>query len=81
MRQLIGAMFYLFGFLFFLSLPSTLFTPDSRISVGILVLKNFFVRFAFAANVFLILLVLHCVQWLASAKSQACALQLNEKVS
>jgi hypothetical protein len=72
-RRLITATFYLFGILFFWGLHYTLLTTDSKVSVGFLILENFFLYFAFAVNVFFVFLALHLVQWLASARLQACA--------
>jgi hypothetical protein len=72
-RHLITASFYLFGIVFFWGLRFTLATPDSKIPVGILILENFFLYFAFAANAFFVFLILHLVQWFVSARLQACA--------
>jgi hypothetical protein len=72
-RHLITAMFYLFGIVFFWGLRFTLWTPDGKTSVSLLVLENFFLYFAFAANVFFIFLVLHSVQWFVSARLHTCA--------
>jgi hypothetical protein len=73
-RQLITASFYLFGMIFFWSLRFTLWTPESKtIPVGFYVLENFFLYFAFAANAFLVFLILHSVQWFVSARLQRCA--------
>jgi hypothetical protein len=58
MRQLLGAAFYLFGFIFCWTLPWVMVTmEDSRIPGGILVMRHFFIDIAFAANVFSVLLV------------------------
>lgn len=76
-RQLIVATFYLFGIVFFFGLRFALWTLGSKTSVGILVLENFFLYFAFAANAFFIFLVLHLVQWFVSGRVRACALRLN----
>jgi hypothetical protein len=58
-NELIDAAFFLFGFVFFLGLRLAFRTPDdSRIPVGALVMQNFLPRFAFAANVFFVLLAL-----------------------
>jgi hypothetical protein len=78
-RQLIGATFYLFGFVFFLGLRFALRTPESHTPVGILVLENFFLYFAFAANAFFIFLILHSIQWFVFSRFQACALSLNAR--
>jgi hypothetical protein len=73
MRQLIAATFYLFGLVFFLGLRFALYTPESKsVSVvGFLVLQNFYIYFAFAANAFSIFLVLHSIQWFVSGRLQA----------
>jgi hypothetical protein len=77
-RQLIGAAFYLFGLVFFLSLPGATDTfGDSQISVGTLILRNFAMYSAYAANVFFVFLMLQLVQWFVSARVRACALRLN----
>ena len=78
-RQLIGATFYLFGFVFFLGLPLALRTLDSSRPVGILILENFFIYFAFATNVFFIFLILHSVQWFVSGRLHAYAMSLNAR--
>jgi hypothetical protein len=76
-RQLIGATFYFFGFIYFLALPLATLTLDSKIPLEILILRNFLMYFAFAANVFFIFLVLHSVQWVVSSRVHAHALRLN----
>jgi hypothetical protein len=76
-RHLITATFYLFGIVFFWGLRFTLWTPDGKTSVSLLVLENFFLYFAFAANVFFIFLVLHSVQWFVSARLHTCARRLT----
>jgi hypothetical protein len=76
-RHLITASFYLFGIVFFWGLRFALWTPDSKTPVGILVLENFFLYFAFAANAFFVFLILHLVQWFVSARVQACARSLT----
>ena len=76
MRHQITAAFYLFGIVFFWGLRFTLWTPDSKTPVGILILENFFLYFAFAANAFFVFLILHLVQWFVSARLQASARSL-----
>jgi hypothetical protein len=79
-RQLVGATFYLFGLVFFLALPlATNILGDSKIPMGFLVLNNFVMYFAFAANVFFVFIVLHSVQWLASGRIHAYAVRFNAK--
>jgi hypothetical protein len=78
MRQLLAASFYLFGFIFFLSLPwATVTLDNSRMPFLILILRNFLVRFDFAANVFSVFVVLHSVQWFVSSKVNAYAIHVN----
>jgi hypothetical protein len=76
-RQLLGATLYFFWFVFFLTLPLATITMGSKISVGILILRNFLMYFSFAANVFFIFLVLHSVQWFVSGRVQASVKRLN----
>jgi hypothetical protein len=78
LRQIILATFYLFGIVFFFGLRSALWTPDSNgTSVGMLILENFFLHFAIAANAFFVFLALHSIQWFVSGRLQACALRVN----
>jgi hypothetical protein len=41
------------------------------------VIRNFQVHFAFAANVFLILLIVHFIQWLLASRVGALGLRSN----
>jgi hypothetical protein len=77
-QQLIRATFYLFGLVLFLGLQWACVTlGHSSTPAAWLVLKNFEVDFAFAANVFLVLLVLHFVQWFASSRLHSHTRHLN----
>jgi hypothetical protein len=77
-RQLVGATFYFFGFVFLLVLPwATLIVDNSRTPLSTLVLHNFFVDIAFAANIFSVFLVLHSLQWFVSSSVNVYALHLN----
>ncbi len=68
LQMLINAAFYLFGVVLFLSLQRAHITLDSsRTPVGLLVLENFQVRFAFAFNVFVAFFFLHVIGWFVSA--------------
>jgi Na+-transporting methylmalonyl-CoA/oxaloacetate decarboxylase gamma subunit len=68
LRQVIGATFYLFGLVLFVGLESiTNVLGDGKEPIGIYVIDNFLLLCAFAANVFLIFLVLHSIQWAGSA--------------
>jgi hypothetical protein len=67
--HLITAAFYLFGLVFFLSLPTATFTlGDGRDSPIMQILGQFLTHFAFAANVFFVLLVLYCLHWYVAAR-------------
>jgi hypothetical protein len=69
MRQLIAAMFFAFGALFFWALPGAFNTIDnSRSLPWNSIMGNLGLHFAVAANVFLVLLLLHCVQWFVSRR-------------
>jgi hypothetical protein len=76
-RHLITTTFCLFGIVFFWGLRFTLWTPDGETSVFLLVLENFFLYFAFAADVFFIFLVLHSVHWFVSARLHTCTRRLT----
>jgi hypothetical protein len=78
LRQMMGATFYLFGFVFFLGLQSAQKTlGDGRTPIGALILQNFLVDFAFGANVFLIFLILHSAHWFVSGRIRSYSLHLN----
>jgi hypothetical protein len=78
LHQLIGATFYLFGFIFFLTLPFAFITLDSsKVPGWTSVFQNLGFYFVFSANVFFVFLVLHFVQWFVSARVRAAALRLN----
>src|ERR1022692_227485 len=77
-RQVIGAAFYLFGLVLFLGLeaiPNVL--GDGKEPLGTYVLDSFLLQCAFAANVFLIFLVLHLIQWSGSAVLDSLSRQLR----
>jgi len=78
-RQLIGATFYLFGFVFFLLLPNIQNTLEARGTASELkqILGGFQICCEFAANVFLIFLVLHLAEWLVYIRLNQCAKRLN----
>jgi len=78
LHQLIAATFYLFGFIFFLTLPFAFITLDSsKVPGWTSVFQNLGFYFAFSADVFFVFLVLHFVQWFVSARVRAAALRLN----
>jgi hypothetical protein len=80
-RQLVGATFYLFGFIFFLTLPgATITLGTGRTPLLTLILRNFLVDFAFAANIFFVFAVLHSVQWFVSSRVNAYVLHFNAQI-
>jgi hypothetical protein len=78
-RQLIGVMFCLFGLVFLVGLRFAFWTPDSKTPVGILILENFYLYFAFAANAFFIFFLLVSAQWYVFYRLQACALRIGRQ--
>ena len=73
LRQLIAAMFFAFGALFFWALPGAFSTIDNSRSLPLYsIMGALGLHFAFAANVFSVLLVLHCVQWFVSRRVAIC---------
>lgn len=63
-QQIIRGAFYLFGFVLFLGLQNVGFwLGDGKEPGAYYLLRNCILHFAFAANVFFIFLVVHCVQW------------------
>jgi hypothetical protein len=64
MRQILTAVFYFFGCIFFLNLPDAYrVVGDGRASPMFEIFKNFVVHFSFAANIFFVFLILHKMQW------------------
>ena len=78
-RQLIGATFYLFGFLLFLLLPNIQNTLGARSTFSELkqILGGFLICCEFAANVFFIFFVLHVADWLVYMMLNRCSKRLN----
>lgn len=65
--KLITTAFYLFGIVLFLGLQNVYVTiDDSKTAVGWLILMGFPQHFAFASNVFFMLLALHVIGWFIS---------------
>ena len=65
--KLITTAFYLFGVVLFLGLQDAYFTiDDGATPVGRSILRGFKPHFAFAGNVFFMLLVLHVLGWFIS---------------
>lgn len=79
LQQMILAMSYFFGVTFFIQIGSAYFTPESNRPVGLMVLENLNIYFAFAAVVFLVLLVFHLVQWFLSVRIHKAAFQMPER--
>lgn len=71
-HQLIRATFYLFGLVLFLGLQGAYFVIGlSKFPVESIIVEKFVLYFAFAANVFLVFLIMHLVQWFVSSHVQA----------
>ena len=71
LRQILGAMFYFFGFLFFVGLQNAQHTLGlGKIPLGE-ILGNFMLQFVFAANVFFVFLGLHLLQWITCSRVRA----------
>jgi hypothetical protein len=78
LRQVLTATFYLFGFLFFVGLQNAFIAVgDGTGFPADQILRNFAVHFAYAANMFLVFLILHLIQWIASSRLQALATQVS----
>ena len=79
-RQVTGATFYFFGGVLFEGLQTIGRTlGDGPASVGTLVLGNFILDCAFAANVFFIFLVLHLVQWFVRHRLNSYSERVNAR--
>jgi hypothetical protein len=77
-EQVLGAAFYLFGLLLFLDLQRAYITVDeSRTPVGWLIVMNFAIQFAYAANVFFVFLILFIVKWFVSGRVKAYGSMFN----
>lgn len=67
-KQAIDAAFYLFGLILFLGMENIRYVlAEGKEPLGAFVLDNFLLQCAFAANVFIIFLVLHLIQWSGGA--------------
>ena len=76
-RRIIGATFYLFGFVLFLCLQFIVNTLGGGNPLK-QIMGSFVLCCAFAANVFLIFLVLHVAEWIAYIRLNQCAKRLNK---
>jgi hypothetical protein len=75
-RRVIGATFYLFGFVLFYGLQlivNTIGNPSLKVVLG-----GFVCSCAFAANVFFIILVLHVGEWLVYIMLNRCSKRLSD---
>lgn len=71
LRQILSALFYLFGFCFFVGLQGAWNTIGDGPRVPLNEIRyNFTLHFIFAENVFLVLLILHLFQWVISRRVQ-----------
>ena len=78
LQQATVAAFYLFGFVLSAGFLDAYFTIEhSSTPVGWLVVRNFQIHFAFAGNVFFILLTFHFVQWFVANRIETLGLQSN----
>ena len=76
--KLRGAAFFLFGVVLFENMQWSYLTIDNSTTPGgWVVLQNFQIHFAFAHNVFFILLILHISGWLVSAFVNRTAVRLK----
>jgi hypothetical protein len=79
LRQMITAMFYLFGVAFFTQIQGAYRTPENNRPVGLMVLENFSVDFSFAAVISLVFLILHSLPWFVSGRIGKTSLRLNSQ--
>jgi len=80
LRQMIVAVFYLFGLMSFLQLQIAFWTPESGRPAAIIVLEYFREYFRFSAVVFLVFLSIHLVQWFVSYRIRTAELRLDAQV-
>jgi hypothetical protein len=77
-HQINGILFYLFGFVLFLSLQlAYINTPESNRPLDELITHNFIRVFVFGANVFFLFAVIHLALWFASSRIDGYASKLN----
>lgn len=76
-RRIIGATFYLFGFVLFLGLENIVNTVGG--DPFKVILGGFVLSCAFAANVFFIIFVLHVIEWLVYLMLNRCSRRLNDR--
>lgn len=82
LRQMIEAAFYLFGIVLFFGLQWAHWViSDGPRPPAYQIVNNYLVHFAFAANVFVIFLLLHFVHWIGAARLRSCLLRLDDSSS
>jgi hypothetical protein len=80
-RQLVGALFHLFGVVLFVALQRDFIVlGHSNIPTGLIIRDNFILDFAFAANVFFVFLIVHTTQWLAAEQVDSCTSRLSAQL-
>jgi hypothetical protein len=78
LQQATVAAFYLFGFVLFVCFQSAyMVSGDSSTPTGWIVVRNFHIHFAFAANAFSALLVVHIIQWFVASRVSTLGLHPN----
>jgi hypothetical protein len=78
LQQVTLAAFYLLGLVLSLCFQSAyMVLGDSPTPTGLIVLRNFYVHLAFAANAFFVLLVVHIIQWFVANRANSLDLQPN----
>jgi hypothetical protein len=78
LQQATLATFYLFGFVLFACLQFAYrVLEDSTTPTGLIVVRNFQIHFAFAANAFFVFLFFQLIRWLVANRVNAVLLQAN----
>jgi hypothetical protein len=78
LRQILTATFYLFGLLLFVGLQNAPITVGDGFGFPARqILGGFILHFVFAANVFLVFLILHVVQWVTCIRIHSFALRFG----
>jgi hypothetical protein len=80
LRQIIVAVFYLFGLTFFLQIQNAFWTAENGRSIALMVLENFRADFRFATVIFLVFLLIHSVQWFVSSRIRTAVLRLDAQI-
>ena len=80
LRQLIVAVSYLFGLVFFLQIQFAFLTTENGRPIDLMVFDNFRAEFRFAAVIFLVFFLIHSVQWFVSFRIRKAMLQLDAQI-